>query len=129
MGAVLGSATFLALVALALAGADRPPPPGFVLVVAGAAVCATLVWRLIPRALARWDSSGAWSALVWVGGVGALVGAVTAGILLLLSPGEPSIRPIPVIAVMTWFAVLIVGGAVGALFLLTVARVLDRSTS
>ncbi len=102
---VIAILTLLGLVAVGLAGADRPPPPGFLLWVAAAGAAGLGVW---------------WRAPGWRGRVlpavrdGGLLG-LAAGVVFSLTGGEPSIEtpwwaPIVFTAVMT-----AVGAVIGAL--------------
>ncbi len=76
---------------LALAIADFPPPPGFVILVLILLACALLVYRRVPVYL-RWRAEGAKGRLLRVTRDGLLGGGAIA-LLSLLSPGEPSIQP------------------------------------
>jgi hypothetical protein len=76
---------------LALAIADFPPPPGFVILVLILLACAMLVYLRVPVYL-RWRAEGAKGRLLRVARDG-LLGGVAIGLLSLLSPGEPSIQP------------------------------------
>jgi hypothetical protein len=76
---------------LALAIADFPPPPGFVILVLILLVCALLVYLRLPVYL-RWRTEGAKGRILRVVRDGLLGGGAIA-LLSLLSPGEPSIQP------------------------------------
>ena len=76
---------------LALAIADFPPPPGFVILALILIVCALLVYLRVPVYL-RWRASGAKGRMLKVARDG-LLGGGAIGLLSLLSPGEPSIQP------------------------------------
>jgi hypothetical protein len=76
---------------LALAIADLPPPPGFVVLALILLACALLVYLRIPVYL-RWRAAGAKGRLARVARDGLLGGGAIA-VLSLLSPGEPSIQP------------------------------------
>jgi len=82
---------FAAWLLLALAIADFPPPPGFVILVMVLLACALLVYRRVPVYL-RWRAEGAKGRLFRVARDGLLGGGAIA-LLSLLSPGEPSIQP------------------------------------
>jgi hypothetical protein len=82
---------FAAWLLLALAIADFPPPPGFVILVLILLACALLVYLRIPVYL-RWRAEGAKGRLFRVARDGLLGGGAIA-LLSLLSPGEPSIQP------------------------------------
>jgi hypothetical protein len=76
---------------LALAIADFPPPPGFVILVMILLACALLVFLRVPVYL-RWRAEGAKGRILRVARDGLLGGGAIA-LLSLLSPGEPSIQP------------------------------------
>jgi hypothetical protein len=76
---------------LALAIADFPPPPGFVILALVLLACALLVFLRLPVYL-RWRAEGARGRLFRVARDGLLGGGAIA-LLSLLSPGEPSIQP------------------------------------
>ena len=76
---------------LALAVADFPPPPGFVILVLILLACALLVYLRVPVYL-RWRAEGARGRILRVARDGLLGGAAIA-LLSLLSPGEASIQP------------------------------------
>jgi len=76
---------------LALAIADFPPPPGFVILVLILLACALLVYLRVPVYL-RWRAEGARGRILSVARDG-LLGGVAIGLLSLLSRGEPSIQP------------------------------------
>jgi hypothetical protein len=76
---------------LALAIADFPPPPGFVILALVLLACALLVYLRVPVYL-RWRAEGARERMMRVARDGLLGGGAIA-LLSLLSPGEPSIQP------------------------------------
>lgn len=76
---------------LALAIADRPPPPGFVILALVLLACALLVYLRMPVYL-RWRAEEAKGRVLRVARDGLLGGGAVA-LLSLLSPGEPSIQP------------------------------------
>ena len=76
---------------LALAIADFPPPPGFVIVLLVLLACAVLVYLRVPVYL-RWRAEGARGRILRVARDGLLGGGAIA-LLSLLSPGEPSVQP------------------------------------
>ncbi len=76
---------------LALAIADLPPPPGFVIVPVILLACALLVYLRVPVYL-RWRAGGAKRRVLRVARDGFLGGGAIA-LLSLLSPGEPSVQP------------------------------------
>lgn len=99
----LGWATGILLVLVMAAGSDRPPPPGFLLIVGYGALLAALIGRVLPRLLGVWDTRGAGAALVRAALWGLLGG-------------------------LALWALTVVGttGAVGAAGLTAAARLLDR---
>ena len=74
---------FAAWLLLALAIADFPPPPGFVILALVLLACALLVFLRIPVYL-RWRAEGAKGRLFRVARDG-LLGGVTAGVILHLN--------------------------------------------
>jgi hypothetical protein len=76
---------------LALAIADFPPPPGFVILLLVLLACAVLVYLRVPVYL-RWRADGAKGRTLRVARDGFLGGGAIA-LLSLFSPGEPSIQP------------------------------------
>lgn len=82
---------FGAWLLLALALADFPPPPGFVIVLLVLFACALLVYLRVPVYL-RWQAESAKGRILRVARDGLLGGGAVA-LLSLLSPGEPSIQP------------------------------------
>jgi hypothetical protein len=75
---------------LALAIADFPPPPGFLVLVLILLACTLLVYLRVPVYL-RWRAQGARWRILRVARDGLLGGAIA--LLSLLSPGGPSIQP------------------------------------
>ena len=106
-------AFFFGWLAILCAGADHPPPPGFLIVVLIDLVAALVVYRRVP-VYAAW--AGARRPRRWLRALleGAVAGLIAAGIALVLPfGGEPSIQR-SAIANLGWFAVLAVVGAVNA---------------
>ncbi len=104
---MIGTAVFLALVVIGLAGADKPPPPGFLLWVAVSIAAGIGVWLRAPR----WQQRP----LIAIRD-GALAG-LSAGVILSVSGGEPSVEApwwalFVFIAVMTAVGVIL-GGLAG----------------
>lgn len=101
---------FVFWLAVLYAGADHPPPPGFVLLVLLVAVAAVLVYVRTPTYVA-WAATRRAGRLWRVLGEGCAVGALF-GVAPLLLPGggEPSVTP-GWEAYLVWFLVL---GGVGA---------------
>jgi len=75
----------------ALAIADFPPPPGFVIVLLVLLACALLVYLRVPVYL-RWQAEGAKGRILRVARDGLLGGGAIA-MLSLLNTGEPSVQP------------------------------------
>ncbi|MFM2438983.1 MAG: hypothetical protein RLZ55_1808, partial [Actinomycetota bacterium] len=79
-GTYLGWLTTISAILIMLAGSDWPPPIGFLLVVAAAAVLGVLVRRWIPWTLRRSDQVPVRQTLLAAAGVGAGMGLVVAGV-------------------------------------------------
>lgn len=93
-----------------LAGADKPPPPGFLWLVITVVACAGVVYLRIPTYI-NWYREKR-SARFWCVVLdGFSAGLVVALPFMLLGSGEPSVSP-QATAYVIWFAVL---GIVGAL--------------
>lgn len=122
---LLGWAGGVLVVVIGLAGADRPPPPGFVWMLVAGVVLGVAVRVFAPRALVVWDSRGAaavlWRAAVLGMAVGATVGALAAG----FASGEPSVVVSPG-ARLIGVIVLAAAGAAGSVCLAAAARILDQ---
>ena len=88
-------AFFLVWTTLAGALADRPPPPGFLLLVAMFGGCAALVYFRVQRYLA-WRDSGIRMRAARVSLEGFAAGVCVA-VALVLAGGEPSVAPAAVI--------------------------------
>ncbi len=82
--------TGLGLILVALVGADRPPPPGFLAVVMGASILALLTAFALPRWRGRGTHRQPWRPAA----EGALV-AVALWLIAVLLPftGEPTVAP------------------------------------
>lgn len=118
---VLAIATFIGLVAIAYAGADHPPPPGFVIVIGLALLCAVGVWWLVPHVVDAPLRVG----VLRGAGAGACAALLCALLLLLTGSGEPSVTP-TLTDRLVFFAVAIVTGALGGLAVTMAARILSR---
>lgn len=92
---VVSVALFVFLVVVGLAGADKPPPPGFLIWILLAGVASLIAWWRAPHWIRPLDGArdGAWMGLL-------------AGVVLASGPGEPSIE------VTFWLRALWVVGAV-----------------
>ena len=112
-------ALFVVATAVAFAGADKPPPLGFlVLVAALGALSVTAYLRLLAhlRALGarRWGRFGR------VALEGLVGGSALATVLVLTSAGEPSVAPGPA-DLAVWFLVAAAAGSLGAMMVWAVA--------
>jgi hypothetical protein len=125
LAARLGWASGALFVPVMAAGADRPPPPGFLLIVVYGALLGVVVWRALPLLLDLWDARGAGRALVRAALAGFLAGLALVGVTTVLSTGEPSIAVGPV-ARLIGFTVVGAVGALGAVALAVTGRLLDR---
>jgi len=109
-----------------LAGADKPPPLGFLWIIVGlVAICVAIglalpwLWRVRKR-------SGVWSVLWRTTTLGALVGFVLAALFGLGGSGEPSTPPMDGIDYAIWFTVLTIVGAVNGVIVGLVAIIAQR---
>lgn len=110
----LAVAFFIVWLVILLAGADRPPPPGFVWVVLLDAAAAGIVYWRTARYMG-WCATGR-NPLLRVVGEGFCVGIMVAGLVILFNPtGEIGVAPPAWSDRGLWFAVLGVAGAVNAL--------------
>jgi hypothetical protein len=107
------------------AGADRPPPPGFLLVIGYGLLLAFAVWRALPRLLAFWDARGAGRAMLRAGLAGFAAGLLLWGLTAAISSGEPSIEVDPA-SRLIGAGVVGVLGALGSVLLAAAGRLLDR---
>ena len=125
LGAQLGSASSVLFVLAMAAGADRPPPPGFVLVIAYGVLLGVVVWRALPLLLDLWDARGAGPAIGRAALAGFLAGLALWALTSVISTGEPSIDVDPA-ARLIGFTVVGAVGALGATTLTWTGRLLDR---
>jgi MFS family permease len=121
----LGLATAGGLTLIGLLGADKPPPPGFVVVLALAAVMGLLVRAGVPLLERRARAKGAAAAFLPAGAAGAAAGTLIAGLLAGFRPGEPSVD-VGWVGTIFWIGVLGVLGALGGVLLCAAALVRDR---
>lgn len=107
----IAAAFFFGWLGILLAGADFPPPPGFVLIVLIDLLAAIVVYWRVPTYL-DWSRTRRTYRLLQALGEGFAAGLLVA-LVAMLSPssGEPSVQPRWVDRLI-WFAVL---GSVGAL--------------
>ena len=121
----LGWVTGILFVLVMASGADRPPPPGFLLVVAYGALLGALIARALPHLLGLWDARGARQALGRAA-LGGLLGGLALWVLTTtVSTGEPSID-VDATARVIGFTVVGVVGALGAAALTATAMLIDR---
>jgi hypothetical protein len=78
------------VVGVAALGADRPPPPGFLVVIALATALSLGTWWLSPRALSIWDRRGVGVAIGVAGLVGVAAGALGLVAVIATSGGTTS---------------------------------------
>lgn len=114
----------LGFIVVMAAGSDRPPPPGFLLVIVLGFGLGLAIDRLTPPLLDRWDRQGAGSVLLWVGGGGLVVAWAAWTVAWLFGGGEPGIR-VGIAAVAIGYAVVGVVGLVGAVGVALVVRAID----
>lgn len=121
-----GGAVGVGFVLAMAAGADFPPPPGFIVVVMLGVALGAAVGRFLPGLLERWDRAGAGSALGRAAAIGLVASlAVWAGIWLLPGGGEPSVT-VDTASLMVGFVMVGVAGMVGAVAVVAGGRLLDR---
>ena len=115
-------AFFFGWLGILYAGADHPPPPGFLIVVLIDLVAALVVYRRVPvyAAWARTRRPRRWLRALLEG---AAAGLIVAGFALLLPiGGEPSVqRSAP--AMLIWFAALAAIGAANAVLIYALSAV------
>lgn len=123
---LLGWVSGLGFVALALAGADWPPPPGFAVLIAIGVLLGLAVAVLLPKALTVWRQRGAAAAL-WRSGALGMAAALASWALLGALPfsGEPSSQP-PAAHILIGFATVGLLGALGAAGVVIAGRLLTR---
>jgi uncharacterized membrane protein len=125
LSAQVGLAAAVLFVLVMAAGADRPPPPGFVLVIAFGVLLGVVVWRALPLLLDLWDTRGAGPAICRAALAGFLAGLALWALTSVISTGEPSIDVDPA-ARLIGFTVVGVVGAFGASALTATGRLLDH---
>lgn len=105
-----------------LAGADKPPPQGFLwLVGLDAALVLVMRWRL----RAWWSTAGETGVIRWFArgaAEGALTGLVIAVPFAVLGSGEPTVEMTPS-SYAVWFAVLVLVGVAAGLLLAAAGRI------
>ena len=125
LSAQLGAAAAVGFVLVMAAGADRPPPPGFILVIAYGVLLAVVVWRGLPPLLNLWDARGGWPAIGRAALVGFLAGLALWALTAVISTGEPSIK-VDAATRLIGFTVVGLVGALGATALAATGRLLDH---
>lgn len=126
---VLAGTSAVAAASILLAGADLPPPPGFLFVLLAVCGFGVLIGLTLPRVLKRWDRLGAGSTLAWASALGALLGLATTVVLVSKGPGEPTIPAPGVQAYLIFAGVLVVLGGLCGFALALVARAADRAST
>ncbi|MFM8351889.1 MAG: hypothetical protein ACKN9D_12590 [Actinomycetales bacterium] len=102
----------IAWLAIMLAGADSPPPRGFIVIVVGLMALVVVLGLSLPS-LWRVQGRRGWLRVVWIcTGLGACIGIGLAVLFALQGSGEPA-RPSPSAEDITiWIVVVTVVGAV-----------------
>jgi NhaP-type Na+/H+ or K+/H+ antiporter len=125
--AVIALACFAIWISILYAGADHPPPAGFLWFVPLVALCAIAVYRRVPVYFS-WSRSKRPGRIRRVSLDGFAAGVVVAvGILLAPFAGEPSIGPRRVVDILTWLAILGTVGVANALVLYFFVAALPKS--
>jgi len=117
----IASAFFLIWLLVMLAGSDKPPPLGFLWIVAGLVVISVAIGLALPWLWRVREQSGVWSVLWRTTTLGALVGLVLAALFGLGGSGEPSAPPMDGMDYAIWFTVVTIVGAVNGVFVGLVA--------
>jgi hypothetical protein len=108
IAAVCAAGLFVVAVAIGLAGADKPPPLGFLWLVGILAVLCAGVFVWLQRKLAA-RAAGVRVGLLRVAAAGLAAGVVAAVVLSVISHGEPSIS----VPVASRLLGLVVAGVAG----------------
>ena len=109
---LIASGFFIVWLLVMLAGSDKPPPLGFLWIVAGLVVICVAIGLALPWLWRVRERSGVWSVLWRTTTLGALVGFVLAGLFGLGGSGEPSAPAMGAVDYAIWFTVLTIVGAV-----------------
>ena len=109
---LIASGFFVVWLLVMLAGSDKPPPLGFLWIVAGLVVICVAIGLALPWLWRVRERSGVWSVLWRTTTLGALVGFVLAALFGLGGSGEPSAPPMDGMDYAIWFTVLTIVGAV-----------------
>ena len=126
IGWLLGLLAGVLVVGVALAGADRPPPPGFVWVVVLAVALTATARVTLPHALRQWDRRGPTVALTGSALTGAAAGAALAELAGAVSGGEPSVD-VDLSARLVGASVAAALGGAAAVLLVVLAHQWDRA--
>ena len=118
---LIASVLFVVWLLVMLAGSDRPPPIGFLWIVAGLVVICVAIGLALPWLWRVREQSGVWSVLWRTTTLGALVGFVLAALFGLGGSGEPSAPPMDGIDYAIWFTVLTIVGALNGVIVGLVA--------
>ncbi len=118
---------FFVWLAVLYAGADHPPPPGFLWIVLFDAIAAAVVYWRVP-AYMDWSAQGAKGRWPRVALDGIVAGLIFAALATALQPngGEPSVPPPGWSDRAIWFAVLAVVGLFNAVVIYICAAVAVR---
>ena len=128
IAAINAACFFFFWLVVLLAGADWPPPAGFLWLVIVVAICAIVVYWRIPTYI-QWSQEEKRGRLLRVTVEGFLAGVVVATPFVLFGGGEPSI-PMQPIAYLGWFAILGLMGMLNSLTLYAInAWLAKRSDS
>lgn len=125
---VIASGFFCVWLAILYAGADHPPPPGFVLLIVLDLAAAGGVYVRIPTYV-RWSRTRRSHRLLL-----AVMDGLAAGLLIALvtqlTPigGEPSVEP-GLMAYVIWYAVLGAVGAANAVFIYALSVLFSKRDS
>ena len=118
---LIASVLFVVWLLVMLAGSDRPPPIGFLWIVAGLVVICVAIGLALPWLWRVREQSGVWSVLWRTTTLGALVGFVLAALFGLGGSGEPSAPQMDGIDYAIWLTVVTIVGAVNGLIVGLVA--------
>jgi hypothetical protein len=118
---------FLVWLVILLAGADFPPPVGFVWIIVLDLVAAGLVYWRVQFYLAWQESRRSYRLLLVVLDGVAIGSAFALFVIFLPGGGEPSVLPSS-LDYLIWFAVLAAVGAFNSLSVYTISTFLKRNT-
>ncbi len=124
IAAINAAGFFFFWLVVLLAGADKPPPIGFLWIVLFIALSATIVYWRIPTYI-HWSQTQKPGRLLRVALEGFLAGLVVATPFALFGSGEPTVRMQP-IDYVGWFAILGLTGMLNSLTLYVINAVVTR---